>query len=143
MYGHPVQTRAAIQQVANEVYEMSIQDDLDHEEQGRDRIVLREVGDKPGIKQANATNEHRVGKAEEHTHKELSEGALNIRGLLIHVAGDALGSLGVIVSGLIIWLTKGKHRFYADPALSVAITILIMYSAVPLGMSPSDCDSGN
>ncbi|KAG8841425.1 hypothetical protein FRC20_005049 [Serendipita sp. 405] len=60
------------------------------------------------------------------------EGALNIRGVVIHILGDALGSIGVVVSGLIIWFLKSKARFYVDPALSLAITFLIMWSAIPL-----------
>jgi zinc transporter 1 len=137
MYGHPVQTRAAIQQAAQEVYEMSIQDngdDLDQEEQGRDRIVIREPETTPDVKRISSPDQRSIPDKEGHGHTTLSEGALNMRAVFIHVAGDAMGSIGVIISGLIIWLTHSKHRFYADPALSVAITILIMFSAVPLGM---------
>jgi solute carrier family 30 (zinc transporter), member 1 len=146
MYGHPAQTRAAIQQAAQEVYEMSIQDqggDLDQEEQGRDRIVVREPDSTPNVEQITSPDQQMMSDQEGHVRTTLSEGALNMRAVLIHVAGDAMGSIGVIISGLIIWLTHSKHRFYADPALSVGITILIMCSAVPLGMwvSPGSCPS--
>lgn len=140
MYGHPVQTRAAIQQAAQEVYEIAIrdnEDDLDQEEQGRDYIVLRDPATTPSVKPVTSLDQQTISDKEGHGHTTLSEGALNMRAVLIHVAGDAMGSIGVIISGLIIWLTHSKHRFYADPALSIAITILIMCSAVPLGMSVS------
>lgn len=35
--------------------------------------------------------------------------------IFLHVLGDALGNVGVIVSGLIIYLTSFSWRFYFDP----------------------------
>ncbi|CDM33114.1 hypothetical protein DTO013E5_5697 [Penicillium roqueforti] len=57
---------------------------------------------------------------------------LNMRGVFLHVMGDALGNIGVIVSALIIWLTDYKWRFYADPVISLIITVIILASAIPL-----------
>ena len=61
-----------------------------------------------------------------------SQGDLNMRGVFLHVMGDALGNIGVIASALIIWLTHFSWRFYADPAISLVITVIILASAVPL-----------
>lgn len=61
-----------------------------------------------------------------------SHGDLNIRGIFLHVMGDALGNIGVISSALFIWLTDFKWRFYVDPAISLHITIIILTSAIPL-----------
>ncbi|KAF2459755.1 cation efflux protein [Lineolata rhizophorae] len=61
-----------------------------------------------------------------------SHGDLNMRGVFLHVMGDALGNIGVIASALIIWLTTVPWRFYADPAISLVITVIILYSAIPL-----------
>ena len=61
-----------------------------------------------------------------------SHGDLNMRGVFLHVLGDALGNLGVIASALIIWLTHVPWRFYADPLISLIITAIILWSAVPL-----------
>jgi len=33
----------------------------------------------------------------------------------LHVLGDALGSIAVIVSALFMWLTEFEWRFYVDP----------------------------
>lgn len=44
-------------------------------------------------------------------------GQLNIRGVYLHILADALGSVVVIISSLIIWLTTWEHRYYVDPAL--------------------------
>ncbi|KAK1142079.1 Zinc resistance conferring protein [Aspergillus melleus] len=57
---------------------------------------------------------------------------LNMRGVFLHVMGDALGNIGVIVSALVIWLTDYDWRFYVDPGISLVITIIILASAIPL-----------
>ena len=62
-----------------------------------------------------------------HSHSDL-----NMRGVFLHVMGDALGNIGVIGSALIIWGTDFSWRFYADPAISLVITIIILCSAIPL-----------
>ncbi|KAI9789458.1 MAG: hypothetical protein M1816_006000 [Peltula sp. TS41687] len=61
-----------------------------------------------------------------------SHGDLNMRGVFLHVMGDALGNIGVIGSALIIWLTPYWWRFYSDPAISLLITLIILASAIPL-----------
>lgn len=57
---------------------------------------------------------------------------MNMRGVFLHVLADALGSVIVIVSALIIWLTDWEYRFYVDPGLSVMMVCLIMKSTWPL-----------
>ncbi|XP_076675861.1 solute carrier family 30 member 1 isoform X3 [Andrena cerasifolii] len=57
---------------------------------------------------------------------------MNMRGVFLHVLSDALGSVIVIVSALIVWLTKWEYRFYIDPALSLLLVILILRSVWPL-----------
>ena len=61
-----------------------------------------------------------------------SHGDLNMRGVFLHVLGDALGNIGVIITALIIWLTKFPGRYYFDPAVSLIITVIILCSAIPL-----------
>jgi cobalt-zinc-cadmium efflux system protein len=51
---------------------------------------------------------------------------LNLRGALLHVVGDALGSVGAIVAGLIM-VTTGWYL--ADPLIGIGIGILILYSS--------------
>lgn len=62
-----------------------------------------------------------------HSHKDL-----NMRGVFLHVAGDALGNIGVICAALAIWLTDYFWTPYADPAISLVITLIILGSAIPL-----------
>ncbi|KAK3339248.1 cation efflux family-domain-containing protein [Neurospora tetraspora] len=57
---------------------------------------------------------------------------LGMLGALIHVMGDAINNLGVIMAALLIWLVKSDARFYADPGVSVGIAIMIILSSVPL-----------
>ena len=51
---------------------------------------------------------------------------LNLRASFIHLAGDALGSLGVIVAGVVIVATGWS---YADPLFSVLLGLLILGSS--------------
>jgi cobalt-zinc-cadmium efflux system protein len=54
------------------------------------------------------------------------EGNLNLRGAFLHVLGDLLGSVAAIAAGLlIIW----RGWYWADPAFSVIISLLIIYSS--------------
>ena len=57
---------------------------------------------------------------------------LGILGVLIHVIGDAINNIGVIISALIIWFVKSPNRYYADPAVSMWIAIMILLTAIPL-----------
>lgn len=59
---------------------------------------------------------------------------MNMRAVLLHVFGDALGNIGVIATGLIIWLTEWSFKYYFDPIVSLLITVIIFCSALPLGM---------
>ena len=52
--------------------------------------------------------------------------SLNVRGAWLHVLGDALGSLGAIASGALIWAFGWN---WADPVASVVIGLLILYSS--------------
>jgi zinc transporter 1 len=56
-------------------------------------------------------------------------------GVLIHVVGDAANNVGVIISALVIWLTSSPSRYYADPAVSMAIALVILTTSLPLGLS--------
>lgn len=66
------------------------------------------------------------------TDKKRAGHDLNMRGVFLHVMGDALGNIGVIISALVIWLTDYSWRFYVDPGISLLITIIILGSAIPL-----------
>lgn len=52
--------------------------------------------------------------------------SLNVQGAWLHVLTDALGSVGAIVAGGLIWLWDWQ---WADPAASVLIGLLVLYSS--------------
>lgn len=52
--------------------------------------------------------------------------SVNVRGALIHVAGDALGSVGAVLAAFLIWRFGW---FVADPILSGGVALLVMRSA--------------
>ena len=53
-----------------------------------------------------------------------SKGDLNVRGAFMHMAADALVSLGVVAAGLVVLLT-GWH--WIDPAVSLVINAVIVW----------------
>ena len=46
-----------------------------------------------------------------------SSSQMNMRGVFLHVMGDALGSVVVIISALIMWRTEWEYKFYVDPGI--------------------------
>lgn len=84
--------------------------------------------------QANLTHKnhnHRKPKKAKGGHGH-SHDDLGMNGMILHVIGDALGNVGVIASALIIWLSDWSGKYYADPAVSLFITLIILKSAIPL-----------
>ncbi|AKM18701.1 Cadmium, cobalt and zinc/H(+)-K(+) antiporter [Geobacillus sp. 12AMOR1] len=51
---------------------------------------------------------------------------VNVRSAYLHVLGDALGSVGAIAAGLVIWLFDW---YAADPLISIAVAVLILKGA--------------
>ncbi|KJA29163.1 hypothetical protein HYPSUDRAFT_61197 [Hypholoma sublateritium FD-334 SS-4] len=72
-----------------------------------------------------------------HAHTGHAHGSMNMRALVLHVMGDALGNVGVIATGLVIWLTTWQYKYYCDPVISLVITVIIFSSALPLVQSTS------
>ncbi|XP_060034439.1 calcium/manganese antiporter SLC30A10 isoform X2 [Erinaceus europaeus] len=75
---------------------------------------------------------------EEMVRKEKKSEALNIRGVLLHVMGDALGSVVVVVTAIIFYVLPLKRedpcnwQCYIDPSLTIVMVIIILSSAFPL-----------
>ncbi|KAL0273378.1 UNVERIFIED_CONTAM: hypothetical protein PYX00_006059 [Menopon gallinae] len=67
-----------------------------------------------------------------HSHHFDDGAQMNMRGVFLHVLADALGSVIVVVSALIVWLTDWPGRYYIDPALSLILIVLILRSVWPL-----------
>ncbi|KAG0670653.1 putative zinc transporter msc2 [Maudiozyma exigua] len=64
-----------------------------------------------------------------HNHGDGIPNSENMRGIFLHILADTLGSVGVIISTLLIKVT-GLHIF--DPIASIMIASLILLSSIPL-----------
>ena len=54
------------------------------------------------------------------------DSSLNMRGAWLHVATDALGSVGAMIAGLAVWRFGAT---WADPAVSIVIAALVAFSS--------------
>lgn len=52
--------------------------------------------------------------------------SLNVRGAWLHVLSDAVGSVGAILAGALIWVF---HWNWVDPLISLGIAALVVYSS--------------
>ncbi|HWX41053.1 MAG TPA: cation diffusion facilitator family transporter [Blastocatellia bacterium] len=58
--------------------------------------------------------------------RSASDENMNMRGAFLHVVGDALGSIGAIIAGLLIWRLGWT---ISDPIISIAICLMIVFSS--------------
>jgi len=73
------------------------------------------------------------GHGHGHSSDAASSGhSMNITGVFLHVLADALGSVVVCITSLVIMLTDWEYRFYLDPVLSLVIVLIILVSTWPL-----------
>jgi zinc transporter 1 len=80
----------------------------------------------------NHNKPKKPGKKHGHNH-----GDMGMNAMILHVLGDALGNVGVIITALVIWLTDWPGKYYADPIVSLFITLIILHSCVPLTVAAS------
>ncbi|KXN87431.1 Zinc/cadmium resistance protein [Leucoagaricus sp. SymC.cos] len=57
---------------------------------------------------------------------------LGLAGVLVHLLGDAVNNIGVIIAAIIMWKVPSDKSHYADPAASLAISLIIFTSAIPM-----------
>ncbi len=55
--------------------------------------------------------------------------SVNVRGAFLHLVGDALGSVGAIIAGAVIWSTGWTP---IDPIASVVIGLIILWGSIGL-----------
>jgi zinc transporter 1 len=87
--------------------------------------------DKEQSTNPHAEHRHKVdiSKSKGHSHD------LGMMAVVMHIAGDALNNIGVIIAAAVIWKAKYEGRFYADPAVGMGIAIMITLSGLPIGNS--------
>ncbi|KAL1737337.1 cation efflux protein [Schizophyllum commune] len=155
MYGHPAATRATLIQTAQDLATAARSPSPSGRRRSRSRPVIHDhhhdghesENESGGETVADPTERSPLlGRATEddsdsaqghaHSHGH-AHGSMNMHALLLHVLGDALGNVGVIATGLIIWLTEWHFKYYFDPIISLVITVIIFSSALPLVRSTS------
>nr|XP_014099534.1 zinc transporter 1 isoform X2 [Bactrocera oleae] len=92
---------------------------------------LANIDDGEGEAEFAYEKEKKPVKKLNHGHSH-DAGHMNMRGAFLHVLSDALGSIIVVISALVVWLTDWKYRYYMDPALSIVLVCLILHSVWPL-----------
>jgi len=70
--------------------------------------------------------------AEGHGHSHGGGMNMNIYGVLIHVIGDALGSVAVVVTALVVKYTTWSNRTIVDPLCSLFISAILCSGTIPL-----------
>ncbi|KAF8912735.1 cation efflux protein [Gymnopilus junonius] len=155
-YGHPAATRAAFVQTAQDMADMASARSPSPTRPHRLSIdvpssplvphqptptIPAAPGDvsephetTPLLNVDRQADKHEIGHGHDHGH---AHGSMNMRALLLHVFGDALGNVGVIATGLVIWQTTWQYKYYFDPFISLVITVIIFSSALPLVRSTS------
>jgi len=140
---HPAQNR-------QEIIDAALRSDLEDEDtvESGERTPLLTPERRADVRDHGATGRKRSTSISghsrhhharpEHTAQKKEHGHdLNMRGVFLHVLGDALGNIGVIVTALFIWKTDFWWRFYFDPVVSLLITGIIFSTALPLVKSAS------
>ncbi|KKZ59866.1 CDF family cation efflux system protein [[Emmonsia] crescens] len=80
----------------------------------------------------NHENAHENHRHSNNSNSVKNSHDLGVMGVLLHVIGDAINNIGVIIAALVIWKATHDGRYYADPGVSLGIGILILASALPL-----------
>lgn len=57
---------------------------------------------------------------------------LGMLAVIIHVIGDAINNIGVMVVAIAIWKSDSPDRFYADPAVSLFIALMLIGASIPV-----------
>ncbi|NWZ99473.1 ZNT10 protein, partial [Nesospiza acunhae] len=96
---------------------------------GRRPVSSLNAGDSP--------NDQKSPEGGSEKKKEKKSEALNIRGVLLHVMGDALGSVVVVVTATIFYVrplgdAPCNWQCYIDPSLTIVMVLIILSSAFPL-----------
>ncbi|RZR88523.1 hypothetical protein BHM03_00016120 [Ensete ventricosum] len=76
--------------------------------------------------QSGESSDNDMSLSDSHKHQHIDH---NMEGIFLHVLADTMGSVGVVISTLLI---KYKGWTVADPACSIFISIMIVSSVLPL-----------
>lgn len=99
-----------------------------HDHYVNPEVHERHLGEGLHIVEHLDNHDHHTGRKEQSKqhHHHIDH---NMEGIFLHVLADTLGSVGVVVATLLI---KYKGWLVADPACSIFISVLVIYSVIPL-----------
>ncbi|XP_078086590.1 calcium/manganese antiporter SLC30A10-like [Mustelus asterias] len=98
----------------------------------QDCCSKRKIASRPTGRLATGIEEQRGNK------EPTTASALNIRGVLLQVMGDALGSVVVVVAATVFYLLPLDEdelcnwECYVDPSLTIIMVVIVLSSAFPL-----------
>ncbi len=98
--------------------------------------LLHPVADRVGIVAGTAGLALALNLASTLLLAERSQRDLNLRATVLHMAGDAASSGGVLVAGMAIWLDRGLG--WLDPAVALAVALLVGWQALRLARQVVD-----
>ncbi|KAA8894841.1 cation efflux protein [Sphaerosporella brunnea] len=136
---HPAMNRAEVFNAAESESSESAVSDNEYDDE-RTPLFNGSANNK-GRRRADSRSWHR-GHHHSKPRKQKSTQNLNMRGVFLHVLGDALGNVGVMLTALFVQYAPRSPVLrpftnYADPCISLVITIIIFSSAMPLVKSAS------
>ena len=151
--GHPARARAFVMNQAHSLgYDNTASKSGDGESQQllSPQYATNSYGAAGSSSHDHATGTRRLSQTDATTEEEVrrhrqsmalngghSHGNMNMKGVFLHVLGDAIGNVGVIFVGAFILFTHYSWRHYADPVISFIIACIIFQSALPLVKSAS------
>lgn len=86
----------------------------------------------PNIQPLNGAHDNHNHTLKANLKSGLGGPNIGMKALILHVIGDALSNIGVIIAALVIWLTDWPGKLYCDPLISLLITVIILKTAIPL-----------
>lgn len=57
---------------------------------------------------------------------------MNVKAIFLHILGDALASLAVILTGFVVHYSTWEYKYTVDPFVSMGISVIILSSTIPL-----------
>ncbi|KAJ2082192.1 Zinc resistance conferring protein [Coemansia sp. RSA 988] len=131
---HPVYTQQAIINSAQQMIDGECSDE------SSDQVTSRNASGRSSPQIVVARRKSHARRRRNSSGGESSSGSgghLNMHGVWLHIFGDCITNVAVIISGLVIWKAEGSWRFYFDPAMSILINTLIVCITIPLVKSAS------
>jgi zinc transporter 1 len=103
-----------------------------------DVITLRPQSEAAPEPRAESVHSEAAAQEEENGYLHSHKSKMGMYGVFLHILGDALGSVVVLVVGFVLWKwSDWKYGKYLDPLLSVVVVCILLVTTFPLGTPAS------